>query len=437
MTSSTNAQHYLSGETALFPDFLYGSAKFESATIGRKSEQIADCDEFDVSSFRPFTHTRSEVNRVGDRLKRLVVASESSRIEAIRLFRIAHSWRESHSYPMKSIRASLIQSLRRLDVDGTTASRLKRLPAIREKLRRQADMNLSRMQDIGGCRVICSTIEDAVLLKKDVERKSIANIVGRKDYITNPKSDGYRCYHVIVKFENPRNAAFNGRRIEIQIRSRLQHSWATAVEAVGLVLNEDLKAGAGNRGWLRLFKLMSGQIALAEGCPPPPGLPDSREQIAEIKRLNEQLRAVDFLENTRYAVREIQPKKKLPRNRPEFYVLEFDNVEQIVKVRPFYNNVEGIAAYNTSERNELSNNDQRTVNVLVDAKNVEDLKNAFPNYFGDVELFGELLTELVGGRDISSYARPIETSARHKSEAVGSSAWLRPGKNRRWTDQRP
>jgi len=409
-----------------------GAPTVESDTMVLEFGQTAANSELDVSRFRPFNHSRNEVNRVGDRLKRLVTDSSGSHGEAIRLFRIAHAWRESHSYPMKSVRTSAIQSLRRLGIEGTTGSRLKRLPSIREKLSREPEMKLSRMQDIGGCRVICETIHDAVLLKSDIEKRRDENVVGQKDYVARPKSDGYRCFHLIIKFENPRASAFDGRRIEVQVRSRLQHSWATAVEAVGLVRNENLKGGVGSEKWLRLFKLMSGQLALAEGCPPPADLPTSRECVSEIRDLNNQLKAIEFLENTRYVVREIEPRKKPIQRRPTFYGLEFDNVDRIVKLRPFYNVTEGIAAYNTSERRELSDSDQRTISVLVEANNVEELKRAFPNYFVDVELFGQMLSEIVGGRNISEFAQQRGARTRPRREHAISTSWLNPGKSRRW-----
>jgi Region found in RelA / SpoT proteins len=82
------------------------------------------------------------------------------------------------------------------------------------------------------------------------------------DYIARPKPDGYRSHHLMFNFRDRRNAGIHdGRRIEVQLRTRLQHSWATAVEAVGLFRGEDLKGNQGNPKWLRLFTLMSAEFA--------------------------------------------------------------------------------------------------------------------------------------------------------------------------------
>jgi hypothetical protein len=59
---------------------------------------------------------------------------------------------------------------------------------------------------------------------------------------------------MVYKFRGSgEEAVYNGRRVEVQVRTQLQHSWATAVEAVGLFRREDLKAGRGDLDWLRLF----------------------------------------------------------------------------------------------------------------------------------------------------------------------------------------
>jgi hypothetical protein len=87
----------------------------------------------------------------------------------------------------------------------------------------------------------------------------------------------------------------------MQIRSGLQHAWATAVEAVGLVRAEAMKAGEGDANWLRLFDLISSEFAEAEGCPTVPGAPSKAERTAELADLDRTLSAVNTLENLNQA----------------------------------------------------------------------------------------------------------------------------------------
>jgi ppGpp synthetase/RelA/SpoT-type nucleotidyltranferase len=71
------------------------------------------------------------------------------------------------------------------------------------------------------------------------------------------EADGYRSHHLSLEFKPAKkeDEAYAGRRIELQVRTRLQHSWATAIEAVSLYRNQDLKHHKGDADWLRLFAL--------------------------------------------------------------------------------------------------------------------------------------------------------------------------------------
>jgi hypothetical protein len=57
-----------------------------------------------------------------------------------------------------------------------------------------------------------------------------------------------------------------------------------------------LKGNQGNPRWLRLFKLMSAEFAVAEGCPEPPDVPSQIARVAEIKALDIELGAIKTLD---------------------------------------------------------------------------------------------------------------------------------------------
>ena len=108
--------------------------------------------------------------------------------------------------------------------------RLKRMTSIlRKLLRLNSNFKLGTLDDIGGCRLIVSSVDEvyravAVLNEELGEWKA-------KDYISRPQSSGYRSYHAI--YQIPEGGI--SYRIEVQIRTHLQHLWATGVEAVGEV----------------------------------------------------------------------------------------------------------------------------------------------------------------------------------------------------------
>src|SRR5207237_10598270 len=113
-----------------------------------------------------------------------------------------------------------------------------------------------------------------------------------KEYSTEPKEDGYRCYHVNFKYytDSPARKVYNGLRIEIQLRSRLQHIWATAVETTSTFTGQALKSNVGSEEWKRFFALMATEIAVYEKRPSVPNTPeDKTERKAEIERLSDKL----------------------------------------------------------------------------------------------------------------------------------------------------
>lgn len=104
-----------------------------------------------------------------------------------------------------------------------------------------------------------------------------------KDYIQHPKPDGYRCYHLVYEYQGfGFTAAYSGLRVEVQVRTQMQHAWATAVEAVGIFTKQALKSNQGNEDWLRFFALMGTAIAAIEGTPSVPGTPSDLAQGRQV-----------------------------------------------------------------------------------------------------------------------------------------------------------
>src|SRR5690606_15240116 len=106
--------------------------------------------------------------------------------------------------------------------------RLKRTPSIVGKLKRIEGMKLHRMQDIGGCRSVLEDVSKVRTLRDSLVNSRTRNKLHREDdYITTPKSSGYRGVHLVYKY-NGQKSAYQDYFVEIQIRSKVQHAWATA-----------------------------------------------------------------------------------------------------------------------------------------------------------------------------------------------------------------
>lgn len=345
------------------------------------------------------------VRKAGDRLAKLIQFGQDitvgQYVDTLEIFSIANSWRDSHFLPMRSVRFSVGHHMRALRLKGDMASRPKRIASIRRKLR-ESTTNLDTMNDIGGCRAIMADIKGVRSLLASMRDKFPHDIHSREfNYIDEPKPDGYRSHHIVFKYR-PRDAdteAFEGRRIELQVRTRLQHSWATAVEAVGLFRGQDLKHGKGDQDWLRLFELMSAEFAHVEQCPVHIGVPDHNDRVRELRDINKRIGATSILEGiknlTHYSENFVQPTEK-----SRYYLLQYGK-DHNVTIQPFWTLMLGARTLEEMElKIELRSNGAKA--VLVEVDKVDKLGEMYPNYFGDVSLFVRNLKSICTGTRLSN-----------------------------------
>lgn len=110
-------------------------------------------------------------------------------------------------------------------------TRIKSFPSIREKLhRRSFPMNLDSMRDnlndIAGVRVICSFVDDIYMLADCLTQQDDVKLIEKKDYITDPKANGYRSLHLIVEIPIYLYNEKRYMRVEVQLRTIAMESWA-------------------------------------------------------------------------------------------------------------------------------------------------------------------------------------------------------------------
>lgn len=111
-------------------------------------------------------------------------------------------------------------------------TRLKTPSSIMEKLERRGwPANLEsikeNLNDVAGVRVICSFPDDVYTLAEALLKQDDITLLEKKDYIANPKSNGYRSLHLIVSvpifFSNEKHMV----RVEIQLRTIAMDFWAS------------------------------------------------------------------------------------------------------------------------------------------------------------------------------------------------------------------
>lgn len=111
-------------------------------------------------------------------------------------------------------------------------TRLKSPESIREKLvRKGLPMNLeaieNNLMDVAGVRVICAFPDDVYMLADALLKQDDIELIKRKDYIANPKENGYRSLHLIVAvpiFLAKEKRIMN---VEVQLRTIAMDSWAS------------------------------------------------------------------------------------------------------------------------------------------------------------------------------------------------------------------
>ncbi len=125
----------------------------------------------------------------------------------------------------------------------------KSTPSIIAKLIRQPTLRLTQIQDIAGLRVIVKDYAEQDALRDKV----IALYPDCKIYDRREKpSFGYRAVHLVMKIE--------GRLVELQIRTELQHAWAQASEKMADIYGHHLKYGASDSNHFQGFISISNSL---------------------------------------------------------------------------------------------------------------------------------------------------------------------------------
>lgn len=200
--------------------------------------------------------------------------------------------------------------LRKPAVDSTglaPAQRLKRRDTFLDKLISGRARDAATMQDLGGCRLIFPNIETLkdfreYLDKKSRARHKLLHDSNKFDYIANPKPTGYR--GVLYVYEYTTNSEgrsyLEGLRIEVQLRTGVQHAWATAVEIADLVSDTRTKFEDGSGDYGQFFRLASELLARThEGVPSCMACHSYGEVRAEFEALEAKIGLLDRLAKLR------------------------------------------------------------------------------------------------------------------------------------------
>ena len=306
--------------------------------------------------------------------------------ELLSAYDVVDNWRSSHGYPINTFQATLRKKLKTMDSDALVAQRLKRMPSIIGKLKRFKSMKLARMQDLGGIRAVMSDMDKVRELEENYKKSNFRHdLVSTKDYIAKPKDSGYRSIHLVYKYQNPKVTAYDGLYVELQIRSKIQHSWATAVETIGTFIDHGLKSSEGPKEWLDFFSLAGSAFAHLEGTEPvlKYSHKDKKTTFAETLKEAERLCIYDKLIAFSIAAEKIHTDKK----KGIYHLIILNLEEKTVSIQGYSQKNLELAnrEYAKLEKRIAIGEDLQV--VLVSAGSIENLHRAYPNYFLDTNEF--------------------------------------------------
>lgn len=305
---------------------------------------------------------------------------------------VLDNFRALHAEPLNVFQNTLRKRLKQLGLkDAIVAQRIKRKPTILEKIQRFGSMRLDQMDDIGGIRAIVNTIAELQKLRAlytTGTHKLLHELHREDDYITDPKSSGYRGVHIVFRYhtKNADKAGYNGLRIEMQLRTRLQHTWATAVETFEAFMGEKLKSGQGAQEWLDFFALVASAFAIKEKQTPlqEHAHLSPHELSRLIKQKANELQVGLMMKSFSLAANNLSPRY---RYKGGFVLMIFDAVTKSANVT-VYSKDSYALAYDAYVREEQRSNQETTRKVvLVKMDSIQKLEKAYPNYFAKLKDF--------------------------------------------------
>jgi putative GTP pyrophosphokinase len=340
-------------------------------------------------SFTVPNFTRGQVTRAGNTL----IDQQASFQQKIDAMSVLSHWRSCHAYPINTFQATLRWRLRKVCQQALVAQRLKRTPSILKKLQINRGMQMVRMQDIGGLRAVVENLAQVRKLETLYTNGELTHeLIGTDDYIARPKESGYRSLHLIYKYKNPQNPIYDGLCIELQIRTKLQHAWATAVETIGTFLDQALKSSEGPQEWLDYFKLVGAAFSLLEKSPVAEDFVQipANEIFSLVNKRTEELEVKRKLSAFAVAANAIETRQ----SQGNYHLVVLNAESKTVEIRSFGQKriEEATEAYAEAER--LTATDKNIQAVLVATNSIDALKRAYPNYFLDTRQFSGALQRI-------------------------------------------
>ncbi|MGH7104731.1 MAG: RelA/SpoT domain-containing protein [Terriglobia bacterium] len=320
--------------------------------------------------------SKSRVSRAGAAVRRGDATSDDLAVIDV--------WRAAHRAVLNTFQAIL--RIRARGAQIVVAQRHKRKRTIFDKLNRFPHMELARMDDIAGCRLIFPTIGELYTFREKVHaarfKHKRRNDVDKYDYMKNPKETGYRGVHDVYEYDvnSEHGKDYKGLFVELQYRTFVQHAWATAVEVIGFITESQPKFQRGDDRYERLMVLASEILARSfeerNSCVP--NLSND-ELVRGFLALDSEIGILRLLRGLNSADAAVSVKRNV--------ILMFSENEKL-EVKTYRDAPDALRALFELEKE----NPGRDI-VLVRAGSSEEVRIAFRNYFSDAREFIRMIEE--------------------------------------------
>ena len=194
-----------------------------------------------------YKFTKGDINRLGDEIRKQKNNLSDETLNQLQSYRISYKDSLANTFII------LCESCKQIRNNSIVTYRIKRFESIISKLERHSKMQFSRMWDIAGCRCIMQNVEDINKLKSKLSKNF--RVIKEYDYLSKPKNDGYKALHLFIRLKSSEEI------IEVQLRTRENHNWATLVEITDLLYDTKLKESNNNQkyGNYKRFHLLLAQ----------------------------------------------------------------------------------------------------------------------------------------------------------------------------------
>jgi len=318
--------------------------------------------------------SKSRVSKAGDNVRKGTATTED--------YAVIDEWRGAHRAVLNTFQAILRNRTKNTGI--IVGQRHKRRKTIFNKLNRFPDMQLVRMDDVAGCRLIFENIDSLYEFRGRLHNARFnhkrRNETDKYDYIERPKTTGYRGIHDIYVYDvnSQQGAPYKGLMVELQFRTKVQHAWATTVEVIGFVTENQPKFQQGDKRYEKIMALSSEILARVyeEKKGTYPDL-DDKYLVKQFLELDHELSLIQTLRGLNKTSTEITENKNV--------ILIF-NENGDLEIRTFKDATSALKELFKLEKERPTKDI-----VLVKADSGEDVQIAFKNYFSDATDFITLI----------------------------------------------